>query len=316
MNWKIKAHIQNAVAVLPPDLSYKTYEFLQRKFGNLNVTNPTSRLKAGIRMADYIREQDRPLEARSFLEVGTGRLVNCPIALWLCGAGRIVTVDLNPYLAPDLVRMDLGYMQTNKAAIEALFTDYVEEKVFQTRFQQLMELDLQCDITPLLKTMQIEYLAPADATHLGLAEHSIDYHVSYTVMEHIPPDILRGIFLESKRILAPDGLLVHCIDFSDHFSHSDSSISPIHFLQFTEAQWKRLAGNRYMYHNRLRVDEFLAIVAEAGLTILRSVPQIDPRSLEELAGDFSLSERFRSKPPETIATINTWLVATPAEAPL
>jgi hypothetical protein len=31
--------------------------------------------------------------------------------------------------------------------------------------------------------------------------------------------------------------LVHNIDFTDHFSHSDPSISSVNFLQFSESQW-------------------------------------------------------------------------------
>ena len=55
----------------------------------------------------------------------------------------------------------------------------------------------------------------------------------------------------------PTGLLLHMVDHSDHFSHADSSLSPIHFLQFSDAQWQRYAENRYSYVNRLREDDYL-----------------------------------------------------------
>jgi hypothetical protein len=64
------------------------------------------------------------------------------------------------------------------------------------------------------------------------------------------------IINEGNRILSEEGLFVHLIDCSDHFSHNDKSISRINFLQYNVTQWNKLAGNRYVYVNRLRHDDF------------------------------------------------------------
>ena len=106
MNWKLKSGIQNTVAALPSGLSYQVYYFLQRRFGGYREANPVKRFEGGIALVSRIRRHGGTVEGRPFLEVGTGHQINVPIALWLCGAGEIVTVDLHRYLKRDLVTGD------------------------------------------------------------------------------------------------------------------------------------------------------------------------------------------------------------------
>jgi len=100
-----------------------------------------------------------------------------------------------------------------------------------------------------------------------------------------------------------------CIDFSDHFSHSDNSILPINFLQFDDMEWERLAGNRYMYHNRLRVDDFANIFRDTDLRILSMDAIINEKAREELREGFPLDDRFVRKNIDTNATTCAWVVA-------
>jgi hypothetical protein len=134
-------------------------------------------------------------------------------------------------------------------------------------------------------------------------------------LEHIPPRILVQILKEGKRILNKDGLLIHRINFSDHFSHSDNTITSVNFLQFSEAEWIKWAGNRYMYHNRLRIDEFLCLLKEADLKPVRVEPDVDAAAEELLKqGRLPLDKRFQSKPAEVNATLGAWVTAmSPAE---
>lgn len=309
MNWRWKARIQNLVAALPKDLSYSAYYFLQRKMGALREVDPTNRMRAGIALMDKIRQQNRSAEGGTFLEVGTGRQIQVPIALWLCGAKSVVTVDLNPYLKAELVMQNIAFIRDNDEAMRQLFGDYAKQAIFCERVEMLRRAP--DDFQALLNLMNIRYMAPADARKLDLPAGSIDYHISYTVLEHIPSEVMLSIFQEGKRLLKPDGLFVHFIDFSDHFAQSDSSICLSNFLRFSEKEWDRLAGNRFMYHNRLRLDEFQAILEQSGVQVLAMEPTIDPRSLEELkSGRLPLDARFAGKSPETNASKNAWVTAT------
>lgn len=313
MRWRFKAAIQNAVGALPRGIGYEVYFQLQRRLAGLREANPVSRLQAGVAIAERLHRTGASLEGAAVLEVGTGRRLNLPIALWACGANRIVTVDVNPYLRPELIFEDLGYMRRCPDEILGLFAHLPEAPRIKARVARLLDWH-GTRVPDLLAFLGISYQAPGDARRIDAPPASFDVHVSFTVLEHIPPGVLHEILLEGRRLLRPAGRFVHNIDFTDHFAHSDPRITTVNFLQFSETEWERLAGNRFMYHNRLRVDEFRALVDAAGLEVLHYEPLPDPRAEGVLAaGALPLDARFRGKPPSVNATARAWLVAGPGE---
>ena len=289
MNWRRKARVQQLIARLPSELSYRTYYWIQRHFGALRSPTPASRLSAGIKIAEKLMAHNKPLLGHTYLEVGTGRSLSLPIGLWLCGASAGYSVDLNPYLKSELVLADVRYLITHGDDIVATLPDGIDSTVFGRRLHDLTVCPLQ--LQAILDLLQLTYLAPADATAIDLPSHSIDLHLSFAVFEHIQAVTARDILLEGRRLLKPNGLFVHGIDFSDHFSHSDKSISSIHFLQFSDEDWQKIAGNRYMFHNRLRIDEFIEIFSEYS-QVVESAPELDPRAYDELCHGFPLAQGF------------------------
>jgi len=79
-------------------------------------------------------------------------------------------------------------------------------------------------------------LSPGDAAETHFPDQCIDYHTSYAVFKHILKIVLKKILEEGNRIIKKHGFFVHNIDYSDHFSHSDKSISAINFLQYSDAK--------------------------------------------------------------------------------
>ncbi len=310
MRWKHKATIQNLIASLPPNVGNRAYYYLQSRYGGLRNPTPVSRLKAGVEVARRIRRMGHSVDSKVFLEVGTGHQLNLPLSLWLCGASQVTTVDLNRYLKPELVKSDLEYMREHQDEIHALFSEPAVSGFCDRRLEQVA---CCASLEELLELAPIRYVAPADAAHLELAAASVDYHVSFTVLEHIAPLVLKGIFLEALRLLRPNGLLVHYIDFTDHFAHSDETISSVNFLQFSEHEWERLAGNRLMFHNRLRVDEFRDLLSSLGVEILELEGRVDEQAIKVMRSGLTLDERFRLKDFNTNATMDAWLVAAPRE---
>jgi SAM-dependent methyltransferase len=310
MRWKLKAAVQNAVAKLPSDASYATYYWLQRRAGRLQRFNPTSRLRAGAEICERIEGCGRPITGKRFFEVGTGRAPLAPISFWLLGAEETITVDLNPYLQAELVRTSLAYMDAHEGEIRQLYGDALRPD----RWAELLRLARsgRPTLEDLLDLCRIRYVAPGDAAATDLPDAHVDYHVSYTVFEHIPPDVLEAILREGNRIVRPGGLFVHCIDYSDHFSHSDPTISAINFLQYDDRVWARYAGNRYMYMNRLRHDDFLDLFARVGHQVIQEEPATDERCREILSGgSFPLDDRFRAKAVETLAIRGCWMTTAP-----
>jgi SAM-dependent methyltransferase len=313
MNWRWKALIQKVVATMP--MSNTIYYGLQRTAGSLRPgrLNPLDSFKAAISMMDWVKRSGQDGVGKSFLEVGTGRTVNLPTALWLCGAGRIATVDLHSYLSAALVAESTEFVREHRDEVRQLFGPWAKTPQFCERFDQL--IDFSGGLYQSLKAMNIEYISPGDAAQLTFPDCSFDFHISHAVFEHIPPSELSNILNEARRVLVPNGLLLHIIDPSDHFAHDDESITAINFLQFNESEWHKLAGNQFTFHNRMRAFEYLDLFAMAGVHVLWQQQSIDERAFKALTNGFQLSAQFQRVPLRDLAVTSLNMVGRFSDGP-
>lgn len=308
MNWKLKATIQNTVSLLPSSVSYAVYYWIQRHFGGLRHVNPVSRLSAGIETWKLIIKSGYDPIDKVFLEVGTGREAVAPIAYWLMGAKKTITIDVNPYLKAELIKESIQFISDNKDEILKLFGSLMDEN----RLAGLVHFNRSASFSTsaFLNLCCIDYIAPGDAGCTTLPPQSIDFHTSFAVFEHIPPEVLKKIVDEGNRIVRDNGLFIHCIDYSDHFSHSDKTISAINFLQFSDDEWERYAGNRYMHMNRLRHDDYIHLFQSAGHRILAENKEVDQQSKELLkSGSLRLNERFRETSIDVLSIRGAWIAS-------
>jgi len=308
MDWRIKSAIQRAVARLPSSFGYDLYYWMQRNFGGLRRLDPHEWIQAALEICRHIQAQGRNPRGKTFCEIGTGRRLGIPITLWLLGAEKTVTVDIHPLLKGELVRQDLEFVVNNKECVRSLFQN---SPLCEDRLEQLIEFTTdRYSLEGLLGLCGIRYMAPADAANLSVPSGAIDFHVSHKVFEHIPQEDLKGIITEGNRVVRSDGIFIHRIDFKDHFSYSDRRISPINFLRFDDAQWDRIAGNRYLYLNRLRCDDFVRLYTNCGHRILTTEIERSDSIEALLAGQsLVLHGRFASKPSDVLAITGAWVVS-------
>jgi len=306
MHWRYKAFIQNQIARLPPRSSRACYYALQKASGSFSAPKVNLFIQAALAFRGHIERQGGIVRGATFLEVGTGRRLTLPVILWLMGAERITTVDLYRYVRLPIIAVDL------RALIAELDTFAACREYGLLPDRVLALKGSAFDLPAILKLCAINYVAPADAARLNLPDACVDYHISFTVLEHIPGPILRDILLEAARVVRPSGLTIHFVDHSDHFSHSDTSISAINFLQYEDIEWTRLVDNPYMYMNRLRADDYPALYVSAQHEI-RLVESTQDRSLliQLSSPSFRLASRFRQKSSESLATTTSWIVSRP-----
>jgi SAM-dependent methyltransferase len=307
-NWKLKAKLQNIIALLPKSISYEAYFQMQRHLGGLRKPfSPMNHISGAAGLLKKIREYGRDAKGKIFFEVGTGRAPIIPTAYWLGGAGTTITIDLNPYMRKELIEDTLFYMGKETEMVREIFGELLEEE----RLMALLEYGKSGKITvkEFLKMCDIEYIAPGDAARTKLLENSVDYHTSNAVYEHIPREILKGILKEGNRITKPDGLFINAIDYSDHFAQMDKQISSINFLQFDDKEWDKYAGNRYMYMNRLRHDDFLELFEEAGHEIIDVMTWKDKEAEKILMERrIKINERFAGKGNEILSIIGSQFI--------
>jgi SAM-dependent methyltransferase len=278
----------------------KIYKYGQKHYGQLRV-DPTVRLSAQVEMLRWLAKAGMPAAGKRYLEVGTGHIPVVPIGFYLAGADQTITVDLNRRIDWPLTRETLEWMATHRSELTALYSEEtVAREVFDERFAKLIAS--KENPREFLQQARIKYLAPGDAANTHLPSESVDCHYSMTVLEHIPEVTLRDILLEAKRILKPDGFALHFIDPSDHFQHQDSTITPINFLKYSDEDWNRIAGNQFAYCNRLRASDFLNLIAETNLNVVRSETRINEQSKNILGQGFTIDDKFRHYSTDDLCT--------------
>jgi len=309
VHWETKAKIQRFCATLPVG-GDSIYYSLQRFAGGLRQSpHPEPWLRAAVEIAGDLQTAGTILERAKLVEVGTGRGLEMPAGFHLMGAGRIDTYDLHTLLADWRIEGLLRHLAEDAEKIAGLLgpqavggPDAVRERIGRLTAGNP-------GVREAMRRLDVHYHAPADAANTGLPAGSVDGHVSFTVFEHIPESILVDILREAGRILTPGGVAVHHVDLSDHYAHDDAAITAVNFLRYTQPEWGQLAGNRFAYHNRLRVKAMHAIYGEAGHEILRHTDWIDPGGLAALRAGMPLAPQFSGQPVEDLAMTGTRVVS-------
>jgi hypothetical protein len=256
--------------------------------------------RGAVNVLKKIKQYGYEINGKIFFEVGTGRVPLFPVAFWLCGAGKTITVDLNPYLRKELIEDMLFCINKEKEQIKNVFGAFLDTE----RFNILLDYSKlkSINVKDFLELCCINYITPGDASKTNLLENSINYHISNAVYEHIPLEIIHEILLEGNRIISEDGLFINNIDYADHFAQMDKNISEINFLQYTDKEWNKYAGNRFMYMNRARHDDFLELFKCVGHEFVEVETNKDKNAIEILE-KLKLDKNFSGKEKEILSII-------------
>lgn len=306
MNWRIKARLLRVLGASPG--GYAAYQLLQRHMGlHRRPAFIRAKLQRFTNFAQLLATHGATAEGKTFFEVGTGWTPLYPLGFWCLGAERVHTYDLSRHMLIPVFRHTVDYMLRERSYLEGLWSPLAEPALLRARLDTLQEISR----TPerLIEDGAITYNAPSDAASTNLSDQSVDVHYSSNVLEHIPASGLKLLLKEACRVTRADGLIAHHVDTSDHFAHSDRSISRIHFLRLTAPQWSALLDERLSYANRLRFPEFVDLFREAGLKIEYADGKVDQRSLEALAQGFPLDVAFRHFSKEDVCRLTIDILA-------
>lgn len=274
------------------------HRLLQRQFGSLEDWSfILDRLTVQARMAREWLQHAGTCNGIRVVEIGTGWTPVIPFGWWLCGAANCDTFDLNRHLDSEVFTRVVEQIARHEAEVTALYAQVQPAAVTRARLR---------DLRP---PFGIEYHAPADATATGLPSSSFEVQCSNSVLEHVAPEMVSPLIAEAARLLRPGGLTMQFIDPSDHFAHYDDTISRVNFVQFDDDRWRRLAGNRFAYHNRLREPDWRAIFEGATeFETLELTSVVDDRSLRALP-QLTLDPRFARFTAEQVAREQIFWVA-------
>jgi len=147
-----------------------------------------------------------------------------------------------------------------------------------------------------LNNYGIDYRAPYDASVTNLNPKILDACISTNTLEHIPVASIKSIFMELKRILKDSGIVSAKIDYSDHYAHTDSKLTLLNFLNFSEFEWKKY-NHQCHYQNRLRHYQYKQLFNECGFYIIKEELIFDEKNISQ-----DLHFKFKDKDQSWSAT--------------
>jgi hypothetical protein len=261
----------------------------------------------GLDLMRALTASGRTLEHAAVLEIGPG-MTPCLALLCALGGSRSVTLlDTQRLLDRRAVILTLeGLREHAERVAEVLHMDVGHIRARLSGSWKNRDLD------EILEPFQIRYLAPRELAQAAVAARSLDLILSRAVLEHIPPDPLKAMLIRCRALLTPTGVMAHIIDNSDHRQHTDSSLSPVDFLRYSDGMYRVLSAlHPRNYLNRLRHSDYLRLVRQAGFAIVRDASTPDPRALRDLQ-TLRINRKYAESSREDLAVLTSILIARPA----
>jgi SAM-dependent methyltransferase len=279
MDWRIKGTIQKVLGWVPG--GDRIHHLLQRRVGGLADFGRECDIKVDDWriMMGHLQAANARIDGGTLLEMGTGWYPTFPLCLYLAGAARVYTVDLNRLLRSEMT-IALAERLANHVALIAQISGKPEAAVAERQRAVAAALRGGASIGAATDGV-IDYRAPGDAARTELPASSVDVLFSNSVLEHVPRDVIEACFREAMRILRPGAIVFHSVNCGDHYAYFDRSIDQLHYLQYSEAEWAKW-NNSFLYQNRLRAIDLTAMARKQGFVIEIDTSRANPERLRQL----------------------------------
>lgn len=210
-----------------------------------------------VRQIALLRDAGIQVAGRRVLEIGSGWHPICAAVYAAAGASEVTLTDIEHLLDPQTLRSAVNFVLSRETILKEQFGSIGLEKLKALRDGSLPDM---------LKQVGFTYLVPYRTTMS--ADKEFDLVVSCSVLEHISPGDLEAMFRDFRRVLSPNGAMIHFTDNSDHFEQRDKTISRLNFLAHDGLFWNLCCLNPQAYQNRLRHSDYMQLSERSGFKIL------------------------------------------------
>jgi len=276
LKWQLR-FLQKSLIGLQPKLLQHWLRVVKRSFFPCKIDYSKTALKQGIRQVNMLKSVGIEPANKDYFELGTGWSPVIPLVFYLAGCKSLILVD-------DQKLMDHHtFQQTCKQLLKhgntlAEGLDLASEEV-----KQKLTMLINNPLDSILSQMNCRYLAPFDVSSSNIPDNSIDIISSRSVLEFINPQMIDIYFTKFHKMLRRDGAMCHIIDNSDHWGHSDKTISILNFLKYSKFVFRLISSiNPLVYLNRLRHSEYLDLAIKTGYTIALDESVPDKNALKDL----------------------------------
>ena len=278
MNFRVKCVLKTLIGIAPcsDKLDYLAQKYLSKsmppKYKALD-----KKYKQMLKHHEVYQKYGAAVSDKAVLyEIGCGWHLAMAFGFSTLGYRKIIALDVSEHIKPEVINKTIRYISENH--MSNLQPHFVNQKNLR---------DILRDI------YRIELKVPCDSSKTGLEDSAVDFIYSHNVFEHIPPNLIPRIMDECYRVLKDDGIISFAIDYSDHYTTIDKSITPYNFLQYSDKKWKKYNPPLH-YVNRLRHSDFVRIFSQTGFEIVE-VNVNRPQNWKDMMGKLSFANQFKEK---------------------
>jgi SAM-dependent methyltransferase len=297
MNFKFKNLLQQIFSVVPKGelLNYFFQVYITKSFPPDDATFVHKSNMALLHYRNFNEYNRIEKKTGNYYEFGAGATLSIPLIMSHLGF-NVYCIDIRKLIFPMLIRDSFKKLR-------------VHHKMFPFDVKQTNIDGVKSSELPgfLKREFNLTYLAPMDARKTDFEDNFFDLISSTVVLEHIPQYDILAILNECYRILNTGGVLSLRIDYQDHYSYFDSSVSIYNFLQYTDKEWNKYNPSLH-YQNRLRHSDYLELIAQTGFKIVKDVPRKPTHEHMQALGKVKLSEKFAHKHMDDLAVPGSEIV--------
>jgi SAM-dependent methyltransferase len=272
------------VANLAINAAAPVLQSLRRDHHSLGMDGDTDAVLETLgRFAPALRAADLTPRDRRVVELGPGRTAGVAAAMALAGATDVTGLDLVVRVPSDwtdeLDRLDQGLLNVAAAEVRLALGLKAEDP------------GRGVSAATIMSRVRFERY---DGVHLPFENASRDLVLSKSVLEHVHPDHVDGLLAELRRVIAPEGVMVHIIDLRDHMhilGEREAKGDWLDALRYPEPLFRAMFSNRPTLINRMRSSEWRAAFEHAHFNVERWDEQRFPLPDGFDAG--RLAERWR-----------------------
>lgn len=205
--------------------------------------NPDEQVReARDRVAVFVANTGRV--PHTILELGPGEITTCGVVYRALGVERTIFVDTGDFGSVDAH----AYIEVAEALSKLGFAP--------------PDLSGARDRSEIFARCGVEYHVNGLANLRSLPSGSADFITSAVVIEHIRLEELQPTFVELRRIMKPDGLAWHAIDFHDHLGGKLAN------LRFSPKLWESpLMASSGFYTNRASASRIIDLLKRAKVEV-------------------------------------------------
>lgn len=180
----------------------------------------------------------------SSLELGPGDSILSGLIARAYGASRAWLVDAG------------AFADTNIAACRQT------AEMLRAQGKLVPDIGLATNLPEVLRQADVEYLTQGTTSLASIPDASVDFFWSQVVLEHVPRAEFPLLLKELRRIVSPNSIGVHSIDFRDHLGGG------LNNLRFSREIWEgEVFRGGGFYTNRIRPREMLRMFSDAGFDV-------------------------------------------------